>query len=282
MTDLEDMYAANRRNWDERVEIHLGPRGYNLSGLRAGRGRLDAIEERELADDIGELSGKRVIHLQCHFGLDTLTLAQRGAEVIGVDFSTPAIETARQLAQETRLTERVRFVECNLYDAPATVGEQAAFDLAYVTWGAINWLPDIRAWAEVVSHFLKPGGLLYLLEGHPSALVFDDQTKSPDGMPGWLVPYFGRSALKFDDPSDYMDEDAVLQNARTYEWVHPIGDVMAAVMGAGFRLRFLREHDGVAWRMFGCLEKSPDGLYRWPDKPWLPLSFSILAEKEPG
>ena len=280
MPDLEDIYAANRRNWDERVGVHLAPGGYDLADLRAGRGRLNALEERELAGDIGDLRGRRVIHLQCHFGRDSLVLAQRGAEVLGVDFSGAAIEAAERLAGELGLAGRARFVRCGLYDAPGAVGEAGAFDLGYVTWGALCWLPDMPAWARVVAHFLKPGGRLYLLDAHPVACVFDDREAGPDGRPGWLVPYLGRAAFEDDDPGDYANAGAVLRNVPTYEWLHPLGDVVTALVGAGLRVRFLREHEAVAWRMFACLAEGDDGLYRWPDRPWLPLSFSILAERD--
>src|SRR5580704_3212941 len=168
---------ANRANWDERVGVHLKGPDYDLSALRAGCGRLNAIEEAEL----GPLRGLRVLHLQCHFGRDSLTLAQRGAEVVGLDFSAPAIETARKLACELGLAARARFVEADLYDAPRAIREPSAFDRVFVTWGAITWLPDIARWAQVVGHFLKVGGSLYLAAGHPSALVFDDTARLPDG-----------------------------------------------------------------------------------------------------
>jgi SAM-dependent methyltransferase len=266
---------ANRANWDERVPIHLGAASYELESLRAGRGTLNPIEEAE----IGPLAGLRVLHLQCHFGRDSLILASRGATVVGLDFSKPAIATARELAAELGLTERARFVEADLYDAPSAIPEPGAFDLVFVTWGAINWLPDIRRWAEVVAHFLKPGGGLYLAEGHPAALVLDDAARRESAMPGWFVPYFAQEALVFDDPSDYADETARLTHARTYEWLHPLGAIVTALIDAGLTLRWLHEHDAVPWRMFKLLVPDADGMYRWPDRPWLPLAFSLRAER---
>ncbi len=265
---------ANRANWDERVGVHLA--AYDLVPLRAGRGRLNAIEEGEL----GPVAGLRVLHLQCHFGCDTLTLAQRGAETVGLDFSPPAIAAANALAAELGLAARARFVEADLYDAPAAIPEPASFDLVFVTWGALAWLPDIAGWAGIVAHFLKPGGALYLAEGHPAALVFDDAAALPDGMPGYFAPYFGNAPAVIDDPSDYADERVLLRNARTYTWIHPLGDVVTALREAGLRLDWLHEHDRVAWRMFRRLVKDGDGLYRWPGKPWLPLAFSLRAIRE--
>lgn len=277
--DQPDWRTLNRANWDERVGVHLVAESYDLRPLREGRARLHAIEEAEL----GPVAGLRVVHLQCHFGRDSLILAQRGAEVVGLDFSAPAIATARRLAVELGLQGRVRFVEADLYDAPRAIGEPAAFDLAYVTWGAINWLPDIGGWATAVADLLKPGGRLYLAEGHPAALVLDDKAAGDGPLPGPYLPYFQREALVEDDPADYADPTAHLRNARTCSWLHPLGAIVTALIEAGLTLRWLHEHDAVAWRMFERLTEGPDGLWRWPDRPWLPLSFSLLAERRrPG
>lgn len=275
MVQDEDWRAVNRANWDERVAVHLAAPSYDLGPLRAGRGRLHPIEEAELPD----LAGRRVLHLQCHFGRDTLTLAQRGAEVVGLDFSGPAILAARALAQELGLSERARFVEADLYDAPAAIHEPAAFDLVFVSWGAIYWLPDIRRWAEIAAFFLKPGGRLYLAEGHPSALVFDDAAPKHGDFPGWFVPYFDRNPCIFDDPSDYADPAARLSHARTYSWMHPLGEIVTGILAAGMTLKWLHEHDSVPWRMFELLVEDGEGMFRWPKEPWLPLAFSLCAER---
>jgi SAM-dependent methyltransferase len=270
-----DWREANRANWNERVGVHLNRPGYDLSALRSGRGRLNAIEEAELCP----VDGLRVLHLQCHFGRDSLTLAQRGAEVVGLDFSPVAIQAARTLAAELGLETRTRFVEADLYDAPQAIPEPASFDLVFVTWGAIIWLPDIARWAQVVAHFLKPGGSLYLAEGHPSAFVFDDTTRMPNGMPGYFAPYFGREAIAVDDPRDYSDPSARLSSSRHYNWIHPLGDIIAGLSVAGLQLEWLHEHDCVTWKMFDCLIEDESNLYRWPDKAWLPLSFSLSARR---
>ena len=272
---MTDFLAFNRANWDERVPIHLASRFYDHGQLRAGPGRLNAIEEAEL----GPVSGLRVLHLQCHFGMDTLKLAQRGAEVVGLDFSMPAIDAARDLAVELGLQTRARFVAADVYEAPAAIAEPGSFDLVYVTWGAICWLPDMPRWAEVVEHFLKPGGRLYLADGHPAAYVFDDDAQLPDGMPGLFVPYFQREPLVLDDPRDYADERARLQNGRTVQWVHPLSETIGSVIAAGLHLDWLHEHDAVPWRMFRILVRDEAGMYRWPQRPWLPLAFSLSATR---
>lgn len=272
---------TNRRMWDERVAVHLAPGGYDLIGLRAGSATLGSIEEREIGEFFGRVAGLRIVHLQCHFGKDSLTLAQRGAEVVGLDFSHAAIMAARALAEELSLTERARFVEGDLYDAPRLLRELGAFDLAFVTWGAIGWLPDIFGWARIVAGLLKPGGRLYLAEGHPAAFVFDDAAAGGSGLPGWFMPYFERGPHVFEDAEDYANPEAPLEHTKSMSWMHPLGDTVSALLEAGLLLRMLREHDAVPWRMFRSLREGPDGLYRWPDRPWLPLAFSLLAEK-PG
>ena len=267
--------ATNRAHWDEKVALHLGPRGYNLTSLRAGHGRFNAIEEAEL----WPVAGSRILHLQCHFGADTLRLAQRGATVVGLDFSAPAIDAARRLAGELGLADRAHFVEADLYDAPAEIPERAAFDMVFVTWGAISWLPDISRWAEIVCQFLKPGGSLYLAEAHPAAMVFDDAAVLPDGRPGYFAPYFSREPVVMEEAHDYIDETTTAANATIYTWVHPLGDVVSALLKAGMTLDWLHEHDAVTWHMFDVLVKGADGLWRWPDKPWLPLAFSLRATR---
>jgi SAM-dependent methyltransferase len=266
---------ANRAAWDTLVDLHIGPRGYDLSDLRAGNGRLNAIEEAELPP----VEGRRILHLQCHFGADSLRLAQRGATVVGLDFSARAIEVARSLAEELRLVDRARFVHADVYDAVRAVPAPHEFDIVFVTWGAICWLPDIARWAEIVAAMLRPGGSLYLAEGHPSAYVFDDAAGCSDGMPGRFSPYFSREPVIDTHPYDYADPGAPVAGGTVYNWNHPLSETVTSLIAAGMTLDWLHEHDAVPWRMFRVLVKGSDGLYRWPDQPWLPLAFSLSATR---
>ncbi len=275
MTVEPDWRRDNLAHWDELVGVHLGARGYDLAPLRAGRGCLDPIVEGLLP----ELAGQRVAHLQCHFGADSLALAQRGADVTGLDFSRAAIAAARDLATALGLADRARFVEADLYDAPRAIPAPHGYDLVFVSWGALCWLPDIAGWARIVAGLLRPGGTLLLAEGHPTAYVFDDLTKRPDGMPGFYMPYFARTPLTMEQEHDYIDPAAKLAHHRTHSWVHPLGDVLGALLGAGLRLDRFEEHDAVTWRMFQCLVRGADRLWRWPDQPWLPLSYSLVATR---
>jgi SAM-dependent methyltransferase len=276
MTIPPDWRALNQANWDERVPIHLNSRSnYNRGALRSGSDRLDPIA----ADILGPVDGKRILHLQCHFGMDTLTLALRGAMVTGVDFSPPAIAAARALAAELNLTERARFVEANVYDAQAALPEPGAFDCVFVSWGALCWLPDIHSWARIVAWFLKPGGYLALAEAHPAAYVFDDLTATADGRPGWYMPYLSREPMLEDRTGDYADPDARLRNSRTVEFLHPLSDILMAAIEAGLQIDRFHEHDSIVWRMFASLKERGSREYAWPDKPWLPLSYSLRASK---
>lgn len=277
MTDDEPLWRTlNRANWDERVAVHLGPGSdyhQNLTALRAGRGLLNALEETEL----GAVAGLRVLHLQCHFGADTLALVQRGAEVTGLDFSAPAIAAARHLADELGLSERARFVETDIYAARAALPEPGAFDLAFSSWGTICWLPDVREWARIVAWFLKPGARFWFADMHPVAYVLDDRNPGGEGRPGLHFPYFHGGTFDDEEPVDYADPSTPLRNARTHQFFHPLGDVVTALIDAGLRLEWLHEHEGVAWCAFKCLVEGPDRFWRWPDKPWLPLSYSLQA-----
>jgi SAM-dependent methyltransferase len=270
-----EWHRANRASWDQLVDLHLRQGGYDLTDLYAGDARLGPIETAELP----AIAGKRIAHLQCHFGADSLRLAQRGAEVIGLDFSSRAIEVARSLADELGLAAHARFVEADLYDAVQAIQGRHEFDMVFVTWGAICWLPDIARWAQIIAALLRSGGSLYLAEGHPAACVFDDAAGSPDGMPGLFAPYFSREPVIETDPRDYIDQSARLCNAAVYNWIHPLGEIVTSLIAAGMTLDWLHEHHAVTWQMFRILQRDPTGLYCWPDQPWLPLAFSLSATR---
>ncbi|QEO10499.1 class I SAM-dependent methyltransferase [Protaetiibacter larvae] len=271
----------NRARWDEVVPLHVASPMYDHTALRDGRGRLSTpAEEAELADYAPDgWSGLRVLHLQCHFGGDTLVLAQRGAEVVGLDFSWPAIEQARAEAAELGLTGRARFVHANLYDARHALPDPEGFDIVYTTWGTITWLPDVAEWARIIAWFLKPGGRLYFADSHPAAWSLDDP-ESGEGLPQLRYPYFsdGRPEV-LDEQGDYADGDAVLENTVTWEWAHPTSEVLTALLDAGLRLDFFHEHDRTPWRMFQALVEVEPGLWGWPAQRWMPLGFSLGATR---
>lgn len=272
-----ESFAINQARWDEVVAIHVASPFYRVKEFLAGEDILCPIE----ATEIGDVRGLSLVHLQCHFGLDTLALSRRGARVTGLDFSTNAIATARDLARQAGI--EVRFVEGNLYDAPKLIADR--FDRAYVTWGAINWLPDIKGWAMVVAEMLTPGGELYLLEGHPFAFTLDQADRAQGSQAtAQLQPTFnyfhGPAPLVFEADTTYTGDDTKLANTRTHEFVHGLGDIFSALIEAGLTLTYFKEHDSLAWAMWPMLVEGPDRMYRMPEgHPNLPLSFSLKARK---
>jgi SAM-dependent methyltransferase len=264
--DAADYLELNRRSWDERVGVHVASGFYAVDRFVEGEDHLHGFE----AEEIGDVSGKRIAHLQCHFGMDTLSLARRGAQVTGVDFSAPAVAEAAALA--ARLGVEARFVEANVYDAVDALGD--TYDIVYTGKGALNWIPDLAGWAQVVATLLGPGGFLYLTEYHPLSGMLDD-----DGVE-FEWPYFNTGPEIWDDGSDYADPTAVLENARTVEWAHPISEVICSIIDAGLRIEFFHEFAETSFRRFSFMEEIGPRLYRMPaGKPDLPLMYSIRATK---
>ena len=269
---LRAWMESNRLNWGDRTAIHLRNRTgfYPIDRVRAGDDAFGECEDTEL----GDVAGKRIVHLQCHFGLDTIRLARRGAIVTGLDFSTVAIAAARALAAE--LGVPALFVEGNVYDAPALLDAQ--YDVAFVTWGSIIWLPDIRRWAQIVAGLLAPAGWLYLAEGHPSTLALDEVDGRLVPFRPWRTP--ASAPFVYDDDTTYTDDPTPLTHTRSYEWCHPLSEIVGGLLEAGLNLDFLHEHERLPWRRFPMMVKADDWGYRLPaGHPPLPLSFSLRASK---
>lgn len=270
--DKQSYFDANRKSWDERVAIHRRDETgfYDVQKVLDGGDKLNAIE----ASEIGDVKGLRIAHLQCHFGLDSICLARRGASVVGLDFSSAAIKEAGALA--TQLAVDAQFVEGNVYDARKLLSGD--FDMVYVTWGAINWLPDIAQWAKVVASLLKSGGRLYLAESHPNILPFD-------WVDGRVAPRFDWRTPKDapiieDTENTYTGSADILVNKKVYEWQHPLSDIINGLIAAGMSLDWLHEHAALTWPLFPNMTVGEDGLYRLPkDHVQLALSFSLQARK---
>ena len=268
----EDWHASNRARWDERVPIHAASDFYGLDAFRAGK---DALRDFELAE-VGDVTGRSLLHLQCHIGLDTLSWARHGASrVVGLDFSEPAVETARSLAADLGLTPRqAAFVAADAYDAVEAVPDDA-YDIVYTGGGALCWLPDLDRWAETAAALVAPGGFLYVAEFHPIADSFDDETATR-----LVHDYFVRDPWVDTTPGTYADRDADTTHNRSVEWLHPVGEVVTALAKAGLRIEFLHEHDMTLFPRFGTLTRHEDGYYRMPaGRPRIPLMYSIKASK---
>ncbi|MGW9041059.1 class I SAM-dependent methyltransferase [Streptomyces lydicus] len=268
----DDWREANRARWDERVALHTASDFYDQDRFRRVRDVLRAFETAE----VGDVTGRSLLHLQCHFGQDTLSWAHRGAaRVVGLDFSEPAVETARELAAEFGYgPDRAAFVAADVYDAAEAVPD-AAYDIVYTGIGALNWLPDLERWADTAASLVAPGGFLYLAEFHPLCDALDDETGARV-----VHDYFSREAWVDEVPGSYTDFDAPTDNNRSVEWQHPIGEVVSALAGAGLHLEFLHEHDMTMFQRFGALRRSEDGFYRFPaDRPRVPLMYSLRARR---
>lgn len=264
-----DRMRVNRKRWDEVVDLHAKSSFYALRAVREGGLALHTIEREEL----GPVRGKSLLHLQCHFGLDTLSWVRLGARATGVDYSAQGIALARRLSRELKVP--ARFIRSDVYALPGRL--KGRFDIVFTSYGVLPWLPDLSRWAAVVSHFLKPGGAFYMVEGHPAADLYDNEP----GVRGLKIvhPYFPEGKpMRFETPGDYADFDAKVQNLVTYEWGHPLGEILTALADAGLRIEFVHEFPYCAWRMFPFMKRGKDGWWRLPKRmPAMPLMFSVRA-----
>lgn len=266
---MDEYTETNRKHWDELVGLHIGTAMYDVPGFKAGRDTLHSIEVEEL----GDVQGKSLLHLQCHFGNDTLSWARRGAIVTGVDFSEPAIEAARKHACELGID--ARFVHSDIHSLPANLDGQ--FDIVFTSYGTVFWLPDLARWAEVIEHFLRPGGVFYIVDFHPMLGVFE-----PVGEELAVThPYFPTGKpLRFDDDGSYADRSASVQNRTTYTWTHPISETVNALLDAGLRLDFLHEFPYTAEQWYPFMEHAGGDYWRLTKHDGcVPMLFSIRAHK---
>lgn len=268
---VNDYIETNRKHWDEVVPVHEGSAFYRVADFKQGEVMLDALEQRE----VGDVAGKSLLHLQCHFGLDTLSWARLGATVTGVDFAPAAIETARRLAEETGVPGR--FIESDVYALPSKLDEQ--FDIVFTSYGAIIWLPDIQRWANAAARYVKPGGFFYMAEFHPFAHAFNND---PD-VTGLALryPYFEHDApLTFDDDGTYADLEAKLENTTSHEWAHPLGSIVTALANTGLRIEYVHEFPFCIYQMFPFMVRGDDGYWRLPEHAGsLPLTLSLKATR---
>jgi SAM-dependent methyltransferase len=274
---LDDYLKANLASWDEAVGLHVGSELYDVAGFRAGKTSLSEIELGELGPLVGE--GTTLLHLQCHFGLDTLSWARRGAVVTGADFSGEGIRTARALAGEVGLSRRATFVQSDVESLPDQLS--GSFDVVFSSWGALIWLGDLERWAEVIAHFLKPGGTFYLAEFHPYSFLLADDAR-PDALRiGY--PYFQYGVpQRFDEDGDYAVPDAKPKNTVTFEWLHGFGEIIDPLLRRGLRLDFLHELPyTVPGLAFTFLEKDDRGMLRVKGHHEdFPLTFTLKMTKE--
>ena len=262
--------ASNRKAWDGWAAVHFGSEYYDVAGFKTGKCTLKSVEVEEL----GDVTGKSLLHLQCHFGLDSLSLARRGARVTGVDFSEQAVSTAWRLNEEENLG--ARFVRSNIYELPECLDDR--FDIVFTSYGALCWLPDPRRWAAVIAHFLKPGGFFYIVEHHVFMNVFDNEAYVTD-LNVTDAYFHTREPARFVGEGTYACRDDQT-TYESYEWTHSMADIVNSLTGAGLRIEFLNEFPFIDWQAFPFLERDGEGWWRMPSgKPDLPLMFSIKASR---
>lgn len=274
---MDQRLEANRRNWNERTPIHAASTFYDVEAFKQGANALNDIERRE----VGEVADKSLLHLQCHFGLDTMSWARLGAVATGLDFSDEAIALARKLNAELDLG--ARFVQANVYDAADAIDER--FDIVYTGKGVLCWLPDLGAWAQAVARLLKPGGVFYLMDTHPFLDVFhpaaagtaEEQCHGPDDL-RFRYNYFPNAEGRYfggGEPS-YAGSKALASGA--YYWWHSIAEILGALLEAGLALEFLHEFAQSFWRVFPGMARGDDGWWRFRDhNERLPQTFSLRA-----
>lgn len=271
-----DYVDVNRANWDERAPAHVRSADYAVEKFRADPAYISDVVRFDLPR-LGSIEGLRGVHLQCHIGTDTISLARLGAQMTGLDFSPASVAEARRLAAE--LGHDVDFVEAELY-AATEVLPRHAYDLVFTGIGALGWLPDIRRWADVVAALLAPGGRLFLREGHP--VLFSLADVGPDGRLVIDHPYFEHpEPTVWDEPGTYVETDADFQHTVTHEWNHGLGEIVTALLDAGLTITGLVEHDSVPWDALpGQMERLPTGEYRLMDRPSrLPHTYTLQAVK---
>jgi SAM-dependent methyltransferase len=261
-----DEINKNRQLWDQWSSIHIDSEFYNLPSFLQGASTLNELE----MDELGKVDGLSVLHLQCHLGMDSISLARMGAEVTGVDFSEVAIKKARELAKQMEIS--VNFILSDIYNLKEWINKK--FDMVFTSYGVIPWLPDLNEWAALISWCLKPGGTFYMAEFHPVFWMFDDQFKQI------RYPYDSSgSPLQFSNVSSYAAPEIPLMN-QEFNWQHGVGSVINSLIKSGLRIEFLNEHYYSPYPVFPdavVLERS-----KWVHKKFqqdIPYIFSIRANK---
>jgi len=264
---MDEYLRANRALWDAWTPLNAASAFYDVEAFAAGRGGdLDSIA---LAGP-GDVRGKALLHLQCHFGMDTIRWARHGAAVTGVDFSPVAIDTARALA--ARMGVAATFVLSDVYDLPAAL--DGRFDVVFTSHGVLSWLPDLDGWARVIAHFLAPGGVFFIVEAHPFLLCFDDHRAEPDLR--LLYPYFhGPEPLREEHGGNYAAPDAPIRSVEHF-WLHTVADVVGAIARAGLVIESFEEYPYLSWRFFPWMEQRDDGWWQLPQHAGLPLGRGSL------
>jgi len=268
-----DEIAANLQLWDGWAELHMDGTDYDVADFIANPDTrpFDWVIQQE----VGDVAGKRLLHLQCHIGLDTLRFVRAGAlDVTGVDFSPKAIAAARSIAERMGLP--ATFVQTDVTALPDSVPCEG-YDVVFTSYGTIMWLPDLEPWAEMIATRLAPGGVFHIIDAHPFMSVFDDMAPEPPLRV--LYPYFTREPLYFQEQGSYADPDADFA-ADSYAWQHTFSEIIGVLAKRGLVVESLREYPVVSWKALEFMVKDDDGLWRLPpDTGDIPLMFGLTVRK---
>ncbi|MGD8405091.1 MAG: class I SAM-dependent methyltransferase [Anaerolineales bacterium] len=266
---MDEFLEANQKLWDQWTLEHEESPFYDLKGFKSGKDRLRSIELSEL----GDVSGKSLLHLQCHFGMDTLAWARRGATVTGIDLSKKSIALARSLSRELKLP--AQFHCSDIYQLTQSLSGD--FDIVFTSYGVLHWLRDLKQWGEIIAHFLKPNGIFYIVEDHPSFRMF---TTEADTKIQLANPYFFSEIPERVKMTGSYATDNQGDLASFYIWNHSIGEVINAIIDAGLVIEFLHEFPYAARAKFPFMEKGADGWWRLPEEyVQIPFLFSLRARK---
>jgi len=261
-----DYFDANKKKWNKATAYHVVSDFYDVPAFLNGKSSLNSIELNLL----GDITGQSLLHLQCHFGQDTLSLTRMGANTTGIDLSDVAIQQARALASQLELDKKAAFVCSNVYDLKEHL--QGQFDIVFSSYGVIGWLPDIHQWAQIVSHFLKPGGQFIFVEFHPAIWMFDDDFTFIK------YPYFNGEVIKEESPGTYADKDADFK-LPTYTWNHALSEVVTALLQAGLKMEQLQEFDYSPYNCFSNTVQEDNRYYIKDMEHKLPMVYALKMSK---
>ena len=268
MSKEKNYLEINRQSWNNRTDAHLKSEFYDLQNFIQGKSSLNTIE----LELLGDLSGKSVLHLQCHFGQDSISLARLGAEVTGVDLSDKAIANAKQLAKETK--SNTDFICCDIYELPKYLNRQ--FDIVFASYGTIGWLPDLDKWAKVISKFLKPKGQFIFAEFHPVVWMFDDNFQNI------TYRYFNSGAIIESENGTYADKNADISQEYVM-WNHGLSEVLNSLIKNGLSINSFQEYDYSPYDCFDhTLEFEPKKYRIKHLDNKIPMVFSLAASKTAG
>jgi len=265
MADYKDYFTANKQLWDKRVSIHVNSGFYDVPSFKGGKTSLNEIELKAL----GNVKGKSLLHLQCHFGMDAISWAKEGAIVTGIDFSDEAIDVAKDLAKEMNVA--ADFICSDVYDLPEKL--KSKFDIVFTSYGVIGWLPDLDKWAAVIHHFLKPGGTFFIVEFHPVMWMMDDNFTH------LKYSYFNDEVIETFSNGTYGDRNAPVSSVE-YGWNHSFDELFSCLLKYDFQVTEFKEYPFSYYNCFNNIVEGTDGKYRIKGlENRLPMMYSIKAKK---